>query len=629
MTSTPDNRPAWAASVSTGCWPLVCVYLAALVWAALLEFPRWATAESREESLSGWLCGLEADVLPFLPWIALAPLVWFGSRQRIRSSAAKGLLRWLNQDVRDGSSDTVAWLAAILIGVTGFGAGVLLAARTAALPPAYHDEYSYLFQAQTFAAGRLSFPSFEPRRELFDQMHVLNEGRFASRYFPGNGLWLLPFLVAGKLHLSGAAALGIVCFCMFWTGRELGGNGVGLLAGIMTAVSPGILLFSTTLLAHLPTLAGLSIFLIAMLRGMRLQTGGWLFVAGCGLSFAMLCRPMTAAGFALPWGVWFARWWLVAPATFAGGPTRSARTVSAMCLATPLVLGMGMMLAYNHAVTGSATTSPYQLYTDIYTPRHVYGFNNVVRGEQKLGPKVLENYDRWAENLTPELAVRNVQRRLVTSSRGTLSLFVVGLSTIALLVFIHAGDARWGLVAASIVSLHAAHVPYWFEGIMGWHYVFESAPLWLLLIAEATRRICVALGNAGRPAVRWCWHGLLVSAVAVNCLTIVPLWPSRLRRGLAELDFPRRKYAEAAALFTDATQGRPSIVFIVPDPDDRHMDYVTNDPALEGPILRARVSNEQEAEAAATLFPRRDAWVFDAKANLLRSIRVAFDGDSN
>ena len=65
------------------------------------------------------------------------------------------------------------------------------------MPPAYHDEYSYLFQARTLLAGRFSFPGSTVQPELFDQMHVLNEGRMASRYYPGTGIWLAPFVALG------------------------------------------------------------------------------------------------------------------------------------------------------------------------------------------------------------------------------------------------------------------------------------------------------------------------------------------------------------------------------------------------------------------------------------------------
>src|SRR5690606_28082816 len=121
-------------------------------------------------------------------------------------------------------------------------------------------------------------------------------------------------------------------------------------------------------------------------------------------------------------------------------------------------------------------TTPYQLYTDIYTPRHVYGFDNVVRGEQRLGPKVIESYDKWTKNLTPALAVVNVRNRLLASWRWTLGVVPLAATAAVVLLLSLRGrlDRRWLLIAAAIISLHAVHVPYWYDGIMHYHYVFES-----------------------------------------------------------------------------------------------------------------------------------------------------------
>ena len=48
-------------------------------------------------------------------------------------------------------------------------------------------------------------------------------------------------------------------------------------------------------------------------------------------------------------------------------------------LATPIALGLLIMLVHSRAVTGREWVTPYQLYTNVYTPSHVYGFNNVTR----------------------------------------------------------------------------------------------------------------------------------------------------------------------------------------------------------------------------------------------------------
>src|SRR5439155_11805910 len=135
------------------------------------------------------------------------------------------------------------------------------------------------------------------------------EGRFASRYFPGAGLWMAPFVAAGHPYWGHWLAGAICSVLMFWIGRELTGNGGGLIAGLLTALSPGMTLFSNLLLAHHPTLVGLGLFILGWQRMIRFTCMGWGAVAGTGLAFAALCRPMTAAGVALPFAI-YTVWWV-------------------------------------------------------------------------------------------------------------------------------------------------------------------------------------------------------------------------------------------------------------------------------------------------------------------------------
>src|SRR5690606_37132164 len=98
---------------------------------------------------------------------------------------------------------------------------------------------------------------------------------------------------------------------------------------------------------------------------------------------------------------------------------------------------------FNRAITGDGWLTPYQQYTDVYTPRHVFGFNNVVRGEQHLGPKVLENYDEWAQNLTPALAARNVGRRIMFSMIWTLGIVPLTLAGLVFLLTVDCWNGAW------------------------------------------------------------------------------------------------------------------------------------------------------------------------------------------
>lgn len=589
----------------------VTLWVAMTFLATAQELRSWLDPLQRAARFGGWLADAREDFFPTLLLLWLAPLFYWGLRNR-KAARAGSFTEWLDQGAGAGSR----WLTITACGVL-FTLATLLSFfagdRSYHLPPAYHDEFSYLLQAETFASGKLWLEGFGSSPELFDQMHVLNEGRFASRYFPGTGLWLTLGLALGNVWSAQHLAHGLCAMLMFLTGRELTSNRVGLLAGLLLATSPGVLLFSTLLLAHLPTLVGLLTFFWSYLRWMRTGSTSSLWLAGIGLTFAMLCRPMTAAGFALPCGIYFIAWWVglpVLPLTSDVPPLR--RVFRAAPLAVPILAGLVASAAYNQQITGSLWLSPYQQYTDVYTPRHRYGFGNVRIGEQRLGPKVIDNYDRWAKDLTPALAAENVRTRLVNSWRWTLGIVPLWLGVGAWLVTCRKGDRRWWLVAAGIVSLHVVHIPYWFEGIMGWHYVFETAPLWLLLFAEGWSRLRRTWSVTGCWGARLWWTLLVSVTIAANLFTIAPVWRGRLPTGQAELAFSREHYARFQESAKQLAAGKPAIVFVLPDPSDVSLDFVTNLPSQAPQLLVARLRDQSRLTEFARQFPDRVPLLFDA-----------------
>ncbi|MCA9043454.1 MAG: glycosyltransferase family 39 protein [Planctomycetaceae bacterium] len=603
-----------------------------LVWAALvvvgigIELPRWWTVEARQESLSGWLCGIQPDALPLLFWLLAAPLVIWLSPTLDDKGNKSGWRAWMKRSAKDGEFDRGVGLCCVLLAALAWWAtAVRVGDQLNDSPPSYHDEYSYLLQAETFQQGRTWNPVFAEMPQMFDQMHVLNEpdlggpeGRFASRYFPGTGLWMLPFM-SGNPVTGHQFAQVLVVLGVFFIGRELRSNGLGLLSAALAAVSPGLLIFSNLLLAHHPTLVGLMLFLWQYLRTQR--TGSLLsaLLTGVGLAFAMLCRPMTAAGFSFPAGIFFGWWWLSGRGKWMAltseiPPSFWSRSKYAGALGGPLVLGFLAMLAYQKSITGSYLESPYQIYTDRYTPRHVYGFNNVVRGEQKIGPKVIENYDTWAVNLTPSVAATNVGVRLWSSWRWTFGVLPgVGTLLIWLLVPAVREGRGWWVVISAIVGLHVAHIPYWFTGIMDWHYVFETAPLWLLLAGAAI----VSLIRLPKAMI---WTiGFVTATVSVGLISVPPLWPARVDVAIEELKFPRDHYVGFRAAVDERRKGQDVLVLVIPDPDDRSIDYVPNPATLDGPVLVARWRGES-VERIRELFPGRLLMEFDVKGHSLKEL---------
>lgn len=616
-------------------WWVFC-WLLAGAFCVLVEVVR---SEADLDGLSPWLgcIGEYASDSPmFLPLVVALPFAWWCRsglllhRSDLLRRCTGAWAEWCVAPDRSSRAELLPrgvlvrdWCLALAIGGMSLSMSWQVSRSLGDLPPAFHDEYSYLFQAKTLLAGRFSVPSHASYSELFDQLHVLNLGQFASRYYPGTGLWLMPWVALGHPYWGQWLAGALTAILIFWTGRELSGTGVGVLAGTLTALSPGLALFSNLLLAHHPTLLGLALFLFGFIRWMSVRRGGWLLLAGCGLSFAMICRPATAAGVGLPFGLWFG-WWLVT----ATDSTIDRRLRGALLLGGPLVAGWGLMVAYNSAITGHWWQSPYQLYTDHYTPRHVYGFNNAVRGAKRQGPRelpiVTRNYDAWAENLNPELALKNVGYRLVVSWRWTLGIVPLAWICLAALGMYGNQHAAWKLIAGAIVSLHVIHVPYWFDGIMHWHYVFESSLLWLLLVAGSAGALIRTWQVADRP---WLivWLGALLSVgVVTNYVACPPFWLPAIHNGIAEIRFPRRIYGAFRQQLKTGIKELPALVLVIPDPADRHMDFVTNDPQLNSPILIGRYVREELPDDAlqgiAQSFPGRHLYLYDAKTRQLNLV---------
>jgi hypothetical protein len=570
----------------------------------------------------------------------LAPLFWAGWRRYL---AAKPAVTKFSPKPSQPptvisnitSHPQASWIAG-LIGCCWLALAVTqMWARTgplAGLPPAYHDEYSYRFEARLIADGRWTIPSPPVMPELFNQMHVLNEGRMASRYYPGTAFWLAPFERLGDIHRGPLVAQILITMLAFAIGFQLGGQRCGWIAGAMTAVSPGLVIFCQLLLAHHPTLVGLALFLVSIIPLIKyfnaikpsIETlpATWKLytlasLSTTGLAFAMICRPATAFAIGLPFGAYLV-WKLIRT-----GITLNSKTKLIAAFGWPLIVGWIIMLAYNASVTSSIWQSPYQLYTEIYTPRHVFGFDNATRGAQSTSPKILAAYDRWATNLTPALALQNVFTRLLGSWIWSFDPLVTLITAIGSLWLAYR-QLIWRLLLLCIVALHAIHFPYWYAGIMGWHYVFESSLLWILLFGGLATSLMNAWTITGRPlATRWLCAVLFIAVIAAHLPAPLggdskPGAPTegRFGRALASLRYPMLQFAQFESWLQTAPIERPALLLFPSEQANFQLDFVDNHPrsltAPEAPILRARYDNTLHTlEQISTSFPDYNVYLID------------------
>ena len=167
-----DSRRRWlwaAAVVSSG----VCGWL---------EVLRLRHIVDEGDSVIAFLLYWDMETtLPFVVLLLLPILIWLrSSKQRRTPSSPRAAvavssptLPWTVMDcvVIGGISICCSWQ----IGSQQFPIKTSQGTQQFAftdLPPAYHDEYSYLLQARTFLDARLSYPPMAVRPDLFHQFHV-------------------------------------------------------------------------------------------------------------------------------------------------------------------------------------------------------------------------------------------------------------------------------------------------------------------------------------------------------------------------------------------------------------------------------------------------------------------------
>lgn len=562
------------------------------------------------------LLGLHAEYLPFLPLLLLAPII---ARTRRIVEPIRDVANRIAALAKVAPSVDIT--SVVLIATAATWATSHLAAQFDAITPTYHDEFSYLFQARTFLRGELSAPGFPEQPGLFDQMHVVSGERMSSRYFPGTAVWMMPFVAIGRPWLGHQVAHVLCSVLIYACGRTLNGRVAGTIAGGLFALSPGLVLFSNLLLAHHPTLVGLLVFLLTYLNWIKDRRARWLAIAGTGLAFAMLCRPMTAAGFGLPFGMHFI-------ATCARNLSKSkAIFFDVASIGLPLLIGFIAMGVFNSSVTSDPLLSPYEVYNDIHTPRHIYGFENGTKGDSAVEDadfdptRRMTSYDEWAVNLTPAVAVTNVGKRIESSLRLTLGVIPLTLVAGFWLASVRTRPVGEKLIGASIASLHLVHVPYWFSGIMDWHYVMESSVCWLLLTGVVTKDFFTLAYRREIDPIGVLWAATLVGSATLNQTSALPYYVSECQRAASEVDFARTRYQGFFNNVQQAVGDRPSIVFVRPDPFTPQIDYVVNEPGLTSQTLYARLRPSDQLNRAAARFPDRDVYVFDVAANRFDLIR--------
>jgi hypothetical protein len=501
----------------------------------------------------------------------------------------------------------IAWLhkplpAALLLVLIWTGWRLAVLSHTGVPAPTFHDEFSYLLGADTFAHGRLANPPHALGR-FFESLHILVRPVYASKYPPGQAMFLAlgqkafgrPFY--GVL-IGNALMLFTICLMLFaWVPTRWA---LAVSAMFALCLSPGMYWTDSYWGGSVAASGGALVLLgIGIYRKKQMPFAGAIFAIGALLLF--WTRPFEGGVFVLmvlivfAWELW------------------QKRRVSALAIAFSLLaIGTAWTCYDDEAITGKPFRLPYLEYFHQYnmTPaltilplgpepaytnprmRAYHGKNGwEIRGYKPTDP-------RWLRGA----------KGLVVSMRN-LSLWPAILSMLVVPVGWRAPLFRKMAVVAAVLMLVLGFGTFHFE-----HY---SAPVW----AALGLMVAVWAERAWDFRVR----GLPVGRVLVALALVSPIIAAVAKgenlgvlydRNPASEKWPYRRVALMEQL---SVLNRRQLVFVrYPSPDwNIDEEWVYNGADIDQQrVVFAHDLGSEENRALLAYYPDRTDWLltFDASA---------------
>jgi hypothetical protein len=348
--------------------------------------------------------------------------------------------------------------------------------------PRAQDEFAYLVQAQTFAAGQLTNPT-PPLWEFFETPHTLLQPTYTGKYQPGPALVLALGLRLGAPIIGVWLASAAFAVSVAWMTAGFLPARWALLAGLLTIGQFGCAHgWAQTYWGGALAATGGALVVGGTRRLWRQSRPRDALLLGLGLVLLALTRPFEGMLVALlPAGVVLERW------RRAGWSNATLWRSSLLPLAAVVVAGLAFMAYYNWRVTGAALRLPYAEYERQYSGAPLFAGQRAAPApvfHNQAMRAFYEQYVASSNHITAAARLAALPSHLRDLVHEYLGWPFAALAAAGLLLnFRGHGTA----LAAGIVLLTATsiYVSNWF----GLHYHSPAAALYLFLAVAGGRAL--------------------------------------------------------------------------------------------------------------------------------------------